>query len=1020
MGSHQQHVGEDCSIVGEEWFRRFFDASAEGILLLDENGFIECNRAYRDLMGISDQEDIRRLHPADVSPPFQPDGRSSREKADEILRLACEQETQRFDWLSRRRDGSEFTVEILLTCVSRPGQPPLLQAVLRDVTERRRQEDQLSENERRLRLMVENLPAGAVHREGNRLYMNKAAEVLTGYSREDIRCMDDWFEVLYGRGERARKARAQYEEDRAEGFPHPRTLAFQRADHRERFAEVAAYRWDDQNEVWVFSDVTERVCLEENEAHERQILEQITSGSRPLPEILGMIAAFMEHYTSGLHCAIFVREGDRLRLHAAPTLPPAYARLIETLEVDAPPGGPADGILATLRATVPLVANRIEEHFAWNGGAIALAHGITSCIAQPIRSAPGGEALGALAFFSADSREPDAQEMHLLQMAAHVSSLAIHRRQSEEALRRANDELEARVRERTAELEAERARLETILQQMPAGVVIAEAETGRPVLMNDQVARIWRCTEEREQVFRDATDIRVIGRESLLKPDLTTYEEGESPLARTLLYGDIVTDAEFAILRCDGTRGVVRTSSAPITDRSGGPNAVVFTLQDITDLKNTEEALRRLHDELELQVQERTAELAQTNRSLQAEVKERLRAEQVSRGQTETMIRTLNALTSAAGGDSMVDHVLSAICQQLQADGIVSWLHDPVTESLVMQFGYADGEKMDLDALRERGIATRMSGELLSSWHRVRLSRRPYLIEDIATEPVVVNREALLAAGVKSVLIVPLFLGGEAIGTFSIFSRQQLRYHEEEFELAQALAHQASLAVQLQRLSVRERHTAVLQERNRLAREIHDTLAQGFTSIIIHLQLAEAAMTKKPEKALPALLQARDIAKNGLAEARRSVWALRPNALEGSSLADGLLRLAESMVSAADAAAEGSGGGVRNRPRVEVKGTPRALPADTESHLLRLGQEALNNALKYAEASEICVQVSFDLDKVRLTVRDNGRGFDKNDRPRGSGFGHIGMRERVAALRGELVIETAPGNGTEITVIVPV
>jgi len=355
--------------------------------------------------------------------------------------------------------------------------------------------------------------------------------------------------------------------------------------------------------------------------------------------------------------------------------------------------------------------------------------------------------------------------------------------------------------------------------------------------------------------------------------------------------------------------------------------------------------------------------------------------------------------------------VMVAIAEQLRAEGIVFSLYDNDEGEVVIQRAYSDGVRFGPDELAAAGAHVRAPVDSVPLYHELMATRRPIFIEDINLDQrVAMNRHVLQAQGMVSFVLVPLLLGESVVGSFAILSRKRRRFDDAEVELARTLATQATLALQLERMDRQGRHNAILQERNRLAREIHDTLAQGFTSIVIHLQLAEAAMRLKPEKALPAILKARDVARDSLAEARRSVWALRPNALQGSGIADGLRRLCDSMAGSEDAPV---------RPRVVLEGEARPLPAETEGHLLRLGQEAINNALKYAAARDICVTVTFEAGHVRLCVRDDGRGFDKGDKPRGSGFGHQSMRERVAALGGELHIESAPGAGTTVRVSIP-
>jgi signal transduction histidine kinase len=413
--------------------------------------------------------------------------------------------------------------------------------------------------------------------------------------------------------------------------------------------------------------------------------------------------------------------------------------------------------------------------------------------------------------------------------------------------------------------------------------------------------------------------------------------------------------------------------------------------------------------ERERLAREASEQLARANEALQAEVRERKRAEQVSRGQTQALARTLNTLTAQRDLDTFLGHLFQAVCEQLGADSVGVNLYDADHDRVVVHFASVGGQTLTSDDLREWGVAPWLPAAQETLWQAVLDEGCPFPVYDVAGDPRMVYRDQYLRSGAQSVLVVPLLLEDRPVGYICISSNSPHRYAPEETELAQALAQQATLAVQLESLATRGEEAAVLGERNRLAREIHDTLAQGFAGILIHLQLAEAALSRKPEKALPALVQARDLAKSSLAEARRSVLALRPNALENESLPGALRKLVETMTA-----------GTPLRPRVEVRGAPCPLPADTENHLLRIGQEALNNVLKYAQASEASVTLTFGEGRVTLGVRDDGVGFTPGGTPREGGFGHVGMRERVQSLNGDLTILSAPGQGTEITVAVPI
>ncbi len=204
----------------------------------------------------------------------------------------------------------------------------------------------------------------------------------------------------------------------------------------------------------------------------------------------------------------------------------------------------------------------------------------------------------------------------------------------------------------------------------------------------------------------------------------------------------------------------------------------------------------------------------------------------------------------------------------------------------------------------------------------------------------------------------------------------------------------------------RAEEASILEERNHMAREIHDTLAQAFTGIIIHTRSASDEVTADPEKAQTLLTQILDLARSGLAEARRSVEALhRPHLLESSNLQDALSRLAAQLDSS-----------IATQIVYEVIGTPYPLSSDLENNLFRIGQEALTNAIKYAEAHEIRIELVYEPTQCSLRIKDNGQGFDVENQAMRNGFGLLGIVQRAERIRAELKIQSHLGQGTEITV----
>ncbi|WP_459195234.1 PAS domain S-box protein [Nostoc sp. FACHB-892] len=201
---------------------------------------------------------------------------------------------------------------------------------------------------------------------------------------------------------------------------------------------------------------------------------------------------------------------------------------------------------------------------------------------------------------------------------------------------------------------------------------------------------------------------------------------------------------------------------------------------------------------------------------------------------------------------------------------------------------------------------------------------------------------------------------------------------------------------------------SILEERNRMAREIHDTLAQAFTGILAQVGAAKQVLTDDVEATQAHLDLIKELARTGLTEARRSVVALRPQLLESGSLQSALHRLVTQIRAAAN----------DTTLYYEVKGIAYALSTEVENNVLRMGQEALTNAIKHANADEIRVELIYDRDQFCLRVRDNGQGFGVGSISASEGFGLLGMSERAERIGAQLTIRSQPGQGTEIIVTV--
>jgi signal transduction histidine kinase len=201
---------------------------------------------------------------------------------------------------------------------------------------------------------------------------------------------------------------------------------------------------------------------------------------------------------------------------------------------------------------------------------------------------------------------------------------------------------------------------------------------------------------------------------------------------------------------------------------------------------------------------------------------------------------------------------------------------------------------------------------------------------------------------------------------------------------------------------------AVLEERNRIARELHDTLEQELTAITMQLDLVADCFQHRPRAAQQALDTARCMSRHCMVEARRSVWDLRCHLLEHGDLASALERVVEPLVPQND-----------TRVDVRVDGRPVRLHASIEMNLLRIGQEAVANAIKHSLARNITVELRYAPDSVRLEITDDGHGFIPDETPAGH-FGLLDMRERAQCMDSWLYVESEPGMGTSISVEVPI
>jgi two-component system NarL family sensor kinase len=256
---------------------------------------------------------------------------------------------------------------------------------------------------------------------------------------------------------------------------------------------------------------------------------------------------------------------------------------------------------------------------------------------------------------------------------------------------------------------------------------------------------------------------------------------------------------------------------------------------------------------------------------------------------------------------------------------------------------------------------------------------------------------------------IPLYAGEEKLGVLNVASPDWRELSPGDLRLLHTVGDMLSIAVERARLFGKSARLGALEERNRLAREIHDTLAQGLTAVALQLESADVMLETGtgPERVRQTVQQALSLTRANLEEARRSVLDLRAAPLEGRSLEAALAILAKKQASEAGF-----------KVRFEAVGGNRPLLVRTEVGLYRIAQEALSNIVQHAQAAHVFLRLSITTTEVTMIIEDDGQGFDPAEIAKNR-YGLIGMNERVSLLGGQLHIESGPGAGTRLVVTIP-
>ncbi len=541
------------------------------------------------------------------------------------------------------------------------------------------------------------------------------------------------------------------------------------------------------------------------------------------------------------------------------------------------------------------------------------------------------------------------------------------------------------VRDREGEVTGASAIARDISEQKRAEAELRESQRSLSTLLSNLPGMAYRCLNRPDWpmdfISEGALDLTGYGAAGLVASTRVSYADLIHPEDRERVWRD-VQDAidldqpfrmNYRIATADGAEKWVLEQGRGVSDERNQIQAIEGIVIDVTDRVQARQ-------ELEQRVEERTHELA-------------------------TVLNVSSSIASTLELETLLGVVLEQFEQVVpHTAASISFLENEMTLRLLDYRGPMD--QADL-------VWVWPSHENEHSWEVIR-SGKPVIIPDVRAETPLAQafqRKAVYDTGgvpiyISSWMGVPLIFRDKVIGLLAVDSSDIDAYTSRDAELALAFATHAAVAIENARLYEQAQGKAALEERHRLARELHDSVSQALFGIGLGARTARTLLDSDPGKAVAPIEYVLSLAEAGLTEMRALIFELRPEALEQ----EGLVAALEKQVAT-----------LRTRHGLEVIAEfehSAGAANSVEEAVYRIAQEALNNITKHAQASKVHVRLGRERGRIVLSVADNGTGFD----PSALYSGHLGlksMRERAERLGGSLQIESAPGTGSRLEMAIP-
>jgi PAS domain S-box-containing protein len=517
-------------------------------------------------------------------------------------------------------------------------------------------------------------------------------------------------------------------------------------------------------------------------------------------------------------------------------------------------------------------------------------------------------------------------------------------------------------------------RLQDIVDKTTAVVFVKDLDL-RFVLINREFER--RFQVQRDQIRRKTVDVLPDNAAKLVSGRDQQVIETGVPLQFEQVVPSIEGERHYVVVKF------------LLRDRTEKPYGICGIATDITESKRAQEMQAALARERETFALQRAAELGRANEALRG---------------------CLDALASVRELDDFLGQVMATMTRELGAVSSTLRVRNFEQNTLPLELVFQDGRVMSPDEAKYPEEWRNVS--LVEQRFRLLLNQPSATARTLDPHSLIPDRHRsyLLGLGVKTILIIPLISRGQVNGRLTFRFTEERDFHPEELEIARALATQASLAIQLTRLAKTARQSAVVEERSRLAGDIHDSLGQFFTAISMQLGVAKEVIKPGADNGLTYIERASELAQHGLAEARRSAFSLQPTVTEESGLIEALQKMVER---------SNIPGSVRcNFSSHDVP--EESLPPSAQQELLRIAQEAISNAVRHAKPTVIRVDVRWEPPNVVLEVTDNGSGIANPQLASRGGFGLSNMRARAEKLGAQFDVRSAASRGTSIVVLLPI